>query len=370
MRQTRVSSAPDDKSDSLRYLTFPPMALGDGASLLSGEIAERPPDYLGPDLNPEGLALHPQQLGRDVYALLADPLPRDNGGLLVGTRGALLVDAGINGAVATQIQETVRRITDRPLLYLVNTTYHGDHSFGNAYFPDEVHVVSSRINALSMTDLEREKRMRLGNMRGNVSALADVKVWRRPDITFANFLELDLGDRVVQCWCFGPGNGPGDTVVYDPESAVAWTGNFLGHTGIPPMLLEGGPLPYMESLRRMQDALDVRVLVPGHGPLEHGDRAIGWMIDYLHALDQEVRSGVDSGRQLDEILAMRKLPPIPDDAFPPGAKEKIQERLGDLSRNMDRLNVLSTYRAIQAEAHPSKQQPNSAGQSTLTARAD
>jgi hypothetical protein len=88
------------------------------------------------------------------------------------------------------------------------------------------------------------------------------------------------------------------------------------------------------------------------------------MIDYLRALDQEVRAGMDAGRSLDDVLAHRQLPPIPDDAFPPGAKEKIQQRLGDLSRNMDRLNVLSTYRAIQAEAQAS---PSG---TAVTARAD
>jgi cyclase len=54
--------------------------------------------------------------------------------------------------------------TDRPLRYLVNTTYHGDHTFGNASFPADVTVISSRINRDNMTDLAYERARRAGNM--------------------------------------------------------------------------------------------------------------------------------------------------------------------------------------------------------------
>jgi cyclase len=61
--------------------------------------------------------------------------PKDNSGLVIGQHGALVIDAGINPAMAHQIQQTVRRLTDRPILWLANTVYHGDHTFGNAAFP-------------------------------------------------------------------------------------------------------------------------------------------------------------------------------------------------------------------------------------------
>jgi cyclase len=65
-----------------------------------GEIEERPEGFVGPDLDPEELMLHPQELGPGVYALMANQPPKDNNGLIVGSRAALVVDAGINGAVA------------------------------------------------------------------------------------------------------------------------------------------------------------------------------------------------------------------------------------------------------------------------------
>lgn len=87
-------------------------------------------------------------------------------------------------------------------------------------------------------------------------------------------LEIDLGGRTVQLWHFGPGNGPGDTLVYVPDARVCWTGNFLGRAGIAPMLLIGDPIGYLASLRAMRDTLDVERLVPGHGFMADAGPAI------------------------------------------------------------------------------------------------
>ncbi len=46
--------------------------------------------------------------------------------------------------MARQIQQRVRELTDKPLLYLFSTNYHGDHTFGNYAFPRP----ASRVNPL------------------------------------------------------------------------------------------------------------------------------------------------------------------------------------------------------------------------------
>jgi len=187
--------------------------------------------------------LRPRRLAEGVYALMAFPPPRDNSGVVIGEHGALVIDAGINPAMAHQIQQTVRRLTDRPILWLANTVYHGDHTFGNAAFPTTTRIIASRQTAASMTDLDAEKRARGQNLYGNLDAIADVTSWRRPDVVFDDHTEVDLGGRTVQLWHFGPGNSPGDTVVWVPEARAAWTGNMLGHRRVAPMLLKAGPRP-------------------------------------------------------------------------------------------------------------------------------
>lgn len=322
----------------------------------SREIAERPAGYRGPDLSPARLRLRPEPLGNGAWALMATLPPKDNNGLVVGESAALIVDAGITPGVSEHIQALAAGLTDRPVRYLVNTTYHGDHTFGNAAFPADVVVVSSRLNRAAMTDLGYEKDRRAGNLYDEQDALDAVDTWRRPEITFDRHAEIDLGGRVVQLWHFGPGNGPGDTIVYDPLTATAWTGNFLCHAGIPPMLLEGGPGPYLESLQAMRRHLpDLRRVVPGHGPLGDGPAALTWLIDYLQKLRTGVADARARGRSLEQILIELTGPdPEPSllDALrgydlPDPAATRAQ--FAGLIADLHRLNVLAAYRAAESD---------------------
>ncbi|MVU76713.1 MBL fold metallo-hydrolase [Nocardia sp. ET3-3] len=307
------------------------------------ELAERPQDYLGPNLNPAGLELLPHEIGPGVHALLANIPPKDNNGVIFGRDAALVIDAGINGDVSHQIQGIVERLTDRPLKFLVNTTYHGDHTFGNAAFPESVTIVSSKANRDSMRDLDYEKRMRFGNMRGDENPLASVTSWRKPEVVFDRHAAIDLGGKTVELWHFGPGNGPGDTIVFEPETATAWTGNFLMSAGLPPMLLEGGPGPYLESLRAMRETLPVELVVPGHGPMGDGPAALRNFIEYLEFLRDEVGKAAAAGWTVDETIDRIPTPALlrlPANVHP---TPEFEQLLGHLHR----LNVLATYRDSQ-----------------------
>ncbi|HLZ56686.1 MAG TPA: MBL fold metallo-hydrolase [Ktedonosporobacter sp.] len=310
------------------------------------EISERPENYLGPDLNPEGLILKPQELAPGVYALMANIMPKDNNGVIIGEHGVLVIDAGVNGTISQQIQQHIRELTDKPLRYLVNTTYHGDHTFGNAAFPEQVTIISSRQNKQSMHDLAYEKQMRSGNLRGNVAAVADVTTWRRPDVTFERFCEVDLGNKIVQLWHFGPGNAPGDTIVYVPDAKIAWTGNFLMRAGICHMLLEGGPVPYIKTLQAMKATLDVKTIVPGHGPMGEGPAALDALIGYLEELDQRVRADIDAGMSLEAILASY---PCPQNLVLP-TQLPFAAALNPLNQQLHRLNILAVYREVKGKS--------------------
>jgi len=62
------------------------------------QIQERPAQYKGPNLDSTGVRLYPRFLGKGTYALMASRLPRDNSGVIIGWRGALVIDSCMNGA--------------------------------------------------------------------------------------------------------------------------------------------------------------------------------------------------------------------------------------------------------------------------------
>jgi cyclase len=309
------------------------------------EIQERPAHYKGPNLDPSGVKLYPRFLGPGVYALMASRMPRDNSGVVIGSRGALVIDAGINADMAGQIQDRVRELTDKPILYLVNTNYHGDHTFGNAAFPNSVEIVAHLKTREGMNDLAAEKKIRSRNLFGNDAAIADVTTWRKPDRVFdEDFLELDLGNRKVELWHVGRGNTPGDTIVYVPETKTAWTGNFLSNELIGnTMLLEGGPRGYIDTLARCKNKLDIKRIVPGHGPMgkpEAIDNLIAYLWWLLREVDQAIRLGLSAEAAVEAITLPKRFLV---------SRISPASRVNPLIQNFHRLNVLSTYQALSQE---------------------
>lgn len=305
------------------------------------EIVERPPGFVAPDLSPSGLVLQPEELADGVFALLANRPPKDNNGLIVGDRCALVVDSGITPAVAAQIQRHAAALTDKPIRYLANTTFHGDHTFGNAAFDDDVVVVSSAKNKAAMTDLGDEKRARQESMYGDPS-LDTVLRWRLPDLVFDRRLEIDLGGRTVELWHFGPGNGPGDTIVYVPDVKLAWTGNFLVPAGVAPMLLIGDPLRYATTVRAMRQALDIEKFVPGHGFIADAEQASRWLIAYLEGLATGVSRRHQDGQTEGAIRSEVGFEGVLD---LPGS-HAAAPAVAALNQSLHRLNVLTTYRSL------------------------
>ena len=111
-------------------------------------------DVIPPLLNPDGVQLVTNELSPGVHALLSEDIAVDNSGFVVGEQGVLVIDAHINHAMAQNIQDAVRRVTDKPIVYLVNTNYHGDHTFGNYAFPAETQIIAHRETARRMVDFE------------------------------------------------------------------------------------------------------------------------------------------------------------------------------------------------------------------------
>jgi cyclase len=308
------------------------------------ELAHRPEGFIAPDLSPQGLELLPRELADGVWALMANKLPKDNNGLVVGTRAALVIDSGITPGMGRYIRDLAARLTDKRVLYLANTTFHGDHTFGNVAFGGQVTVVSSRLNRDAMNDLEEEKRFRGESMYGT-PGLEEITTWRKPDVVFDTFHEIDLGGRTVQLWHFGPGNGPGDTVVYVPDAKVAWVGNFLRYPGIPPMMLAGDPVGYARTVCLMRHTLQVATIVPGHGPLTPAAPALDYMRRYIEHLAADVQRHRARGTTLSQMY--QDLPPaqgLLDLAAVQHCTPQEAHRFAQLMRSNHQLNIMAVHR--------------------------
>ena len=302
----------------------------------SDETWRAPDGFIPPPLHPEGAKLIPKELAPGVFALINDKPPVDNSGFVVGERGVLVIDSLINKEMATQVQQAVRNVTDKPILYLVNTNYHGDHTFGNFAFSDTTTIIAHRKTAEQMKQFEHEKEFLLQTVNNDVSVFEGVEL-RLPDITFDDYMSVDLGGQIVEIYHFGSANTAGDTVVYVPAAKAAWTGNFIIGRGSIPPLFSGGATAYLESLTRLSQTLDIETIVPGHVALTDRETVGRYMV-YLNELIGSVRAAVRAGKSLDATLESLAL----GDEYVPSADSPLAE-LAPFFRGLHRFNVQITY---------------------------
>ena len=317
------------------------------AVLVPPEVfTQAPPGFIPPPLNPSGARLETKELAPGVYGLLSSKPPVDNSGFVVGEHGVLVIDAHINGAMAGLIQTAVRQVTNKPILYVVNTNYHGDHTFGNYAFPQETLIVAQQKTAESMRDFEREKQFLLPTVDNDPTVFGDVRL-RLPDVVLDEYLELDLGGRVVELYHFGHGNTPGDTVVFVPEARVAWTGNLIAGEGFIPFLIEGGAGAYLETMAKFTHTLEVATIVPGHGLLTSGT-ILGRHLPYLSELIEAVRKAIRAGQSLEEAIAATPLGQqyTQDTA---GSNSPLLPQFVAFRAGIHRWNVWRTYQGMKGD---------------------
>jgi len=258
--------------------------------------------------------------------------------------GVLVFDTNGTPAASAAILAEIRRLTDKPVRYVVNSHWHWDHWYGtetyvNA-FPDVRIVTHEKNRAMMMgpavefnkPGLETQLPGYIQNLEKR--AASDPKVQSLleadrlfleqkknvrlafPNLTFSDRLTLEMGDRHIEVLNFGRGVTPGDTLVYLPREKVLLLGDLI----VNPITfaLSGYPSEWLKVLERV-DALDATIIVTGHGaPLR--DKQL------LHATMEVFRVLLREGKA---AKARGQTPDQAKDAIMPGLHDLMVQITGD-----------------------------------------
>ena len=234
------------------------------------------------------------------------------GGFVVGDNEVLVVESMVNKRLADQVLGFIKEVTDKPIRYLVNTSYHGDHSYGNYVFPKSVSIIQHRKTKEFMDNkegFEADKKFMVqyfGANRGIEEVVA-----RTGDIVLEDgaLFEVDLGNKKVEIRHFGFAQTEGDLFIWVPEDKVFWTGNpVVAQPPALPWLLDGKHEEVLATLKKIRAFLpEDAVVVPGHGvPIQPKD--IDFKIRYLESLHKEVKNAVEQGMTVEEAQKTITMP--------------------------------------------------------------
>lgn len=218
-----------------------------------------------------------------------------HGGMYIGDNGVLLIDTKMNEESMKQVFDGLRKLTDKPVVYLVNTHADGDHVRGNRYVPESTVVVSHENCRSEFFHASRNG----GESEWSDPALAPFL----PEITYSDRMIIHLGSKKVELYHFGVGHTTGDTVVYFPEENVAFIGDqYFGPERAPLIhaYKGGSALGNIANLERMLAALDAKTYYTGHAdPVT--PQMVRDHIGRMNARVKKVKDMADKGASVDDV---------------------------------------------------------------------
>jgi glyoxylase-like metal-dependent hydrolase (beta-lactamase superfamily II) len=222
-----------------------------------------------------------------------------NIGLFVGQDGAFLIDDQY-APLTDKILEAISAVTDKPVRFLVNTHWHGDHTGGNENIGKGGTIIVAHDNV--------RKRLAKGQFMKVFNAnIPPAPPKALPVITFADGVTFHWNNETLEVVHSKSAHTDGDAVVYFKSANVVHVGD-LFFNGIYPFIdagsggsLEGVIAGVDEVLGRIDDNTKV---IPGHGPLGSKTdlKAYRDMLATVHGRMTEL---IKEGKNIDEIVAAK-----------------------------------------------------------------
>jgi glyoxylase-like metal-dependent hydrolase (beta-lactamase superfamily II) len=304
-----------------------------------------------------------QEVGDGLYAYLQPDggWGWSNAGLVVDGERTLLIDTLYDLALTERMLQAMRRAVPAAARIdtLVNTHANGDHCYGNQLVGG-ARIVASERTAAEMTELPPAAMAALVEQApamGEVGAFFlecfgafDFKgiELTLPAQTFSGELSVRVGERELALIEVGPAHTRGDTLVHAPAERVLFSGDILFSQAHP--IAWAGPVSNWIAACERILAMDVEVIVPGHGPLA-GAPAVRELKAYLEYLYEQARACHAQG--MTPLQAARAI--SLDRWADWGERERLVVNIANIYRELsgetEPMNPLAAFEQMAALAH-------------------
>jgi cyclase len=229
-----------------------------------------------------------EKVAGTVYMLTGEG---GNIGLSVGDDGVLVIDDQF-APLAPKIKAAIKSVTDKPLRFVLNTHWHGDHAGGNAEFSEAPIIAHDNVR----------KRLQSG-AKTPTRTVDPAPEKALPVITFDNSLTVHINGEDIKALHYARGHTDGDSVIFFSKSNVVHMGDDFVTYGLPYVDVDsGGSITGMiDNVAKARAAVpdDVKV-IPGHGPLSTKADVLKF-VEMLRDCVSIVDAGMKQGKTIDDL---------------------------------------------------------------------
>ena len=261
---------------------------------------------------------------------------------IVNDDDVVVVDTTLTPGTARETIAALKRITNKPVRYVINTHWHDDHIMGNqAYreafpgvefiahqetrdylpttglanrkgamseqgYPAFINALKNRLTKNESVfggPMDEEER----NTYASGIEIAEEYMAENPGVEIVlpttivkDRLLLRRGGRTIDIRYFGRGHTSGDLVVYLPKERIVITGDLVvwpvPYVGAP----QSHPRDWSLALQQIL-GLHAKRFVPGHGPVLTDDSQLKLMSRLFDSIDEQVRAAVKRGENLELV---------------------------------------------------------------------
>lgn len=223
-----------------------------------------------------------------------------NAGIVIGRDGILVIDTLISAKEGERFLADIRKVTDKPIRYVVNTHTHLDHAFGNCVFAKLGATVISHDADRRLLEKAGETTLKnIANFGLKPEDMAGTEIVI-PTLTFSERLTIDLGGETVELIRVAPSHTEGSVIVHLPARKLLFSGDIL-FTDFHPFMADGDISGWTKSLDALL-AMDVERIIPGHGPLST-KKDLREMKEYLLLFDVTARELAVVSQDADVVTA-------------------------------------------------------------------
>lgn len=243
------------------------------------------------------------EIGRGLYAFTAEGDP--NSGIIVGDDAVMVIDAQATPMMATQVIERVRKVTDKPIKYVLLSHYHAVRVLGASAYSSAEILASDATRELIVERGQQDMDSEIGRFPRLFQAVESVPGLTWPTITFPQQMSVWLGKREVRIMHLGRGHTAGDVIAYVPDSNVVFSGDLVEYHSA----CYCGDAHFKDWPRTLDRLaqFEAVALVPGRGAAlaapEKVKEGIEMTRDFLSTLYNSARDSVTRKLTLKEAFA-------------------------------------------------------------------
>ena len=230
----------------------------------------------------------------------------NNLSFITSNEGVIVINAGASSSLAKALHDEIKKITNKPVILVINENGQGHAMLGNSYWIDQGVPILAHEDAIK--EFEENGPQILNRMIGYNRDKSDGTRLALPTISFTDKYVINLGNLVIEALYLGPAHSPGDISVWIPSKKLVIAGDMAFHERLLPIFSHTNTKEWIATWDNEFEKLNPIYVIPGHGHPTNMDQVRKYTRNYLVYLREKIGTFIENSGELKDAYYVDQTP--------------------------------------------------------------